>query len=289
MAILLLAAEFLPWLTSFGTQPAGLVMLTFIFAAVAAVLLVYFFHHAGIIGDVDYLPGVLYMGATAVFPALHTQWKGQLVVCLLLGLLSLLYRGYRQKDSARDSFTATLLLLVTSLLIPDLIWLVPFIWIAYMFQSSFGFRTFLASLIALSVFALYVGLAIWQGWMANPYALLLERHWIFEVMDPEEWLMPVALTGGGIYFFIFTVVRTDRDSIRQRTALMLFSVFYLPLMAMCIYLTQPLMVVPVALVLLAGLATLFFRQQDSVHRGIIFILYWAMLVAVYIVPSIIFG
>lgn len=274
---------------SFGTQPTGQVMLTFLFACLAAVLLVAFFQRVTILHDMDYLPAVLYMGAMAAFPTLHTQWKGQLVVCLMVGLFSLLYKGFRQKDSTRDSFTSTLLILLSSLLIPDIVWLVPFIWIAYMFLSSFSFRTLLASILAIAVFAIYVSLAVWQGWMDNPYAMVLERNWIFEVMDPEEWLMPVVLTGGGIYFFIFTVVCTDRDSIRQRTVLMLFSLFYLPLMVMCVYLTMPLMVVPVALALLTGLGTLFFRQKDSVHRGIVFLLFWAMLIAVYTVPSLIFG
>lgn len=289
MTILLLVGECLPWLFSLGAQPPGQVMLTFMFAGLAAISLVTFFQRAAILHDLDYLPAVLYMGTTAVFPALHTHWKCQMVVCVLIGLFSLLYRGFRQKDSTRDAFTSTLLVLLSSLVIPDLIWLTLFIWIAYMMLSSFSFRTLLATFIAIGTFAIYIVLAIWLGWMNNPYATILERDWIFEVMDPEEWLMPVFLTGVGVYFFIFAVIRTERDSIRQRTVLMLFSLFYLPLMAMCVYPTLPLMVVPVALALLTGLGTVFFRQKDSVHRSIVFLLYWGVLIAIYIVPTIIFG
>ena len=221
IAILLLAGECVPWLISMGSQPTGEVIVTLLFAGLAASLMVFFFRETTIVHDLDYLPAVLYMGAMAVFPSLHTGWKAQLVVLVLIGLVALLYRGFRQKDSTRDAFTATLIMLLSSLLIPDIIWLVPGIWIAYMLLSSFNFRTLLATLIAIGTFALYVGLAIWQGWMQNPYAGILDRHWIFEVVDAEEWLMPVVLAGLGLYYFIFAVMRSERESIRQRTVLML--------------------------------------------------------------------
>ena len=287
IAILLLAGECVPWLISMGSQPTGEVIVTLLFAGLAASLMVFFFRETTIVHDLDYLPAVLYMGAMAVFPSLHTGWEAQLVVLVLIGLVALLYRGFRQKDSPRDAFTATLIMLLSSLLIPDIIWLVPGIWIAYMLLSSFNFRTLLATLIAIGTFALYVGLAIWQGWMQNPYAGILDRHWIFEVVDAEEWLMPVVLAGLGLYYFIFAVVRSERESIRQRTVLMLCSLFYVPVVVMCVWPTLPLRVVPVVLALLTGLGTIFYRQKDSVHRGIVFLIYWLLLIAVYIAPSLI--
>lgn len=41
------------------------------------------------------------------------------------------------------------------------------------------------------------------------------------------------------------------------------------------------------LALLTGLGTIFYRQKDSVHRGIVFLIYWLLLIAVYIAPSLI--
>ncbi len=288
VAILLLVGIGLLWLPSFTEQSGGSVMLTLLLTLLAAALLQFFFHFSGLTRDTDILPAVLYFAAISVFPSLHTLWQGQLGVCAMLIILHILFRGFREKETAKDAFISSFILLLASLLVPDMIWLFPFIWIAYIILSAFSIRTMLATLIALGTFVIYMGLGIYLQRISNPFLNILDRQFIFESADPEEWVMQAALMCMGCYFFIITVIRVDRDSVRQQAVMTLFALFFAPCIMMVLYPMTPMRTLPLMLAMLSGLAVTFMRQTESVHRGIIFLLYLALLAAGYIVPTLVF-
>lgn len=286
-ALLLLVGLGLMWLPSFEAHQPNVVILTLLFAAMAATLLTSVFQRVGITRDTDMLPALLYMLAISVFPSLHIQWLSQVVVCVILIVIRVIYKGFREKDTAEDSFLSTLLLLISSLWVPDVIWLVPMVWMGYIALSAFNIRTLLASIIAFGLFVIYLVLSTLLGWYDEPYSGLVHRSLIFMQFDLEEWIMSIAVLCMGIYFFIFTVVRLDRDSLRQRTLLILFTLFFLPQLVVAVYPMLPIQTQPIGLALLTGLATLFFRQMQSLHRGIVFLVYIAMLLAGYFVPTLV--
>ncbi len=288
VAILLLVGIGLLWLPSFTEHNGGNVMLTLLLTLLSAALLQFFFHFSGMTRDTDILPAVLYFAAISVFPTLHTQWQAQVGVCAMLIIMHILFRGFREKETAQDAFISSLLLLLASLLVPDMIWLFPFIWIAYIVLSAFSVRTMLATLIALGVFVIYLGLGVYTRHMANPYIHLLDRQFIFESADPEEWVMQAALMCMGCYFFIITIIRVDRDSVRQQAVLTLYALFFAATIMMVLYPMSPMRALPLMLVMLTGLAVTFMRQTESVHRGLVFLLYLALLAAGYVVPTLVF-
>ena len=275
------------WIPSFREQQGFSVTLTMGLTMLAASVLQFFFHFSGMTRETDILPALLYFAAISVFPPLHTLWQSQVAVCALLIILHILYRGFREKDTTEDAFVSSILLLLPSMLVPDMIWLFPFIWIAYIILSAFSMRTMMATLIALGTFALYLGLGLYLGKLDNPFLELLNRRFIFEVTDPEEWIMLAVLMFMGCYFFIITVIRVDRDSVRQQAILTLFALFFAATIAMIIYPMMPMRSIPLMLAMLSGMATIFFRQTESVHRGIVFLIYLALLIAGYIVPTLI--
>ncbi|MBR6017131.1 MAG: hypothetical protein IK073_00740 [Paludibacteraceae bacterium] len=285
--ILLLVGAGLLWLPSFADHAFGTVLLTMLLTLLAAAIMQTFFHRSGLTRETDMLPLLLYVVSVSVFPALHTQWQSQVAVCALLIILTVLFRGFREKDTSEQAFLSTLLLLLASMLVPDMIWLFPFIWIAYIILSAFGFRTMLATLIALAVFAIYLGIGLFFEKIDNPFLGLLDRQFIFESGDPEEWIMQAVLMFMGCYFFIISVIRVDRDSVRQQAVLTLFALFFAATIAMVIYPMLPLKTLPLMLAMLTGLAVTFFRQNESVHRGIVFLLYLLLLAAGYLVPTLI--
>lgn len=287
IAALLLVGLGLLWIPSFREQQTGSVLLTLSLTILAAAILQFFFHFSGMTRETDILPALLYVAAISVFPVLHNQWESQIAVCAILIIMHILFRGFREKDTTEDAFISSLVLLLASLLVPDMIWLFPFIWIAYIILSAFNMRTMLATLIALGMFVLYLGIGLYFDKIDNPFLSLLDRQFIFESADPEEWIMQAVLMFMGCYFFIITVIRVDRDSVRQQAVLTLFALFFAATIVMVLYPMTPMRSLPLMLVMLSGMATTFFRQTESVHRGVVFILYLSLLVVGYLVPTLI--
>ena len=118
----------------------------------------------------DLLPVFLYLLTTTAFPAIHTWWQLQACIVCTTILVQVIQCNYREEENAADSFRATVLALIASLFVPQAVFLVPLIWVAYIFLRAMHFRTFLASLIAIGVFLIYLALTIMLGGADCPYA-----------------------------------------------------------------------------------------------------------------------
>ena len=217
----------------------------------------------------DLLPVFLYLITTTAFPAIHTRWQLQAAVALLMILVQILHRAYREEDTARDCFLATALALIASLFEPVAIVIVPLIWLAYIFLRAMHLRTILASLIAIVLFALYLALAMYIGDLDCPYrnlVLLPDLQAMLELPSNLSHAMGFALL---VVYGLFVVlhyvlcivasIRTNRDSVGQQSLLLLLYIFFLP----------------------TATAVFFFRQNQSLARGITFILYLLLLLTAY--------
>lgn len=109
----------------------------------------------------------LYLLLASVFPTMHLLQAGNVAsVCLLLSLF-LLFRCYQHPNPSRNLFHSFLCLGVGSLCLPQLMWLIPILWIgAYRFQAL-NVRSFFASLL---------------GW-GFPYWLLLGYAYYYNCME----------------------------------------------------------------------------------------------------------
>ena len=242
---------------------------TFALMLVNAYIVFFLTRATGVVRYRDLLPVFLYLITTTAFPAIHTRWQLQAAVALLMILVQILHRAYREEDTARDCFLATALALIASLFEPVAIVIVPLIWLAYIFLRAMHLRTILASLIAIVLFALYLALAMYIGDLDCPYrnlVLLPDLQATLELPSNFSHAMGVALL---VVYGLFVVlhyvlcivatIRTNRDSAGQQSLLLLLYIFFLP----------------------TATAVFFFRQNQSLARGITFILYLLLLLTAY--------
>ena len=242
---------------------------TFALMLVNAYIVFFLTRATGVVRYRDLLPVFLYLITTTAFPAIHTRWQLQTAVALLMILVQILHRAYREEDTARDCFLATALALIASLFEPVAIVIVPLIWLAYIFLRAMHLRTILASLIAIVLFALYLALAMYIGDLDCPYrnlVLLPDLQAMLELPSNLSHAMGFALL---VVYGLFVVlhyvlcivasIRTNRDSVGQQSLLLLLYIFFLP----------------------TATAVFFFRQNQSLARGITFILYLLLLLTSY--------
>lgn len=242
---------------------------TFALMLVNAYIVFFLTRATGVVRYRDLLPVFLYLITTTAFPAIHTRWQLQAAVALLMILVQILHRAYREEDTARDCFLATALALIASLFEPVAIVIVPLIWLAYIFLRAMHLRTILASLIAIVLFALYLALAMYIGDLDCPYrnlVLLPDLQAMLELPSNLSHAMGITLL---VVYGLFVVlhyvlcivasIRTNRDSVGQQSLLLLLYIFFLP----------------------TATAVFFFRQNQSLARGITFILYLLLLLTSY--------
>ena len=242
---------------------------TFALMLVNAYIVFFLTRATGVVRYRDLLPVFLYLITTTAFPAIHTRWQLQAAVALSMLLVQILHRAYREEDTARDCFLATALALIASLFEPVAIVIVPLIWLAYIFLRAMHLRTILASLIAIVLFALYLALAMYIGDLDCPYrnlVLLPDLQAMLELPSNLSHAMGFALL---VVYGLFVVlhyvlcivasIRTNRDSVGQQSLLLLLYIFFLP----------------------TATAVFFFRQNQSLARGITFILYLLLLLTAY--------
>ena len=231
----------------------------------------------GVVRYRDGLPFFLYLLTTTAFPAIHNRWQLQAAVVLTMILVQILHRAYREEDTARDCFLTTALALIASLFEPVAIVMVPLILLSYILLRAMHLRTFLASFIAIFLFLLYLALAIYVGGISCPYTdifSLPDGQTLFglparsSLAAPSSVYHSIAIALAVLYaaFVVFhyvlciaATIRVDRDSSGQQSLLMLLYLFFLP----------------------TATAVFFFRQNQSLARGITFLLYILLLLASY--------
>ncbi|MGN0236353.1 MAG: DUF6427 family protein [Paludibacteraceae bacterium] len=234
---------------------------TFVLMLVNAYTLFFMMRATGVVRYRDALPVFLYLLTTTAFPAIHAWWQLQAVIVLMMIMVQIIHRAYREDETAHDCFLATAFALIASFFLPIAIVMVPLIWLAYILLRSMHLRTALGSLIAIGLFAIYIAVAVFFFDMPVPSVNNIADSLCtpFRHLDLVQIVFFSVLLLAHFGFLIAIAVRIDRDSAGQQALLILFFLFFLP---------------PAA-------ATLFFRQRDSVTRGVVFCLYAVFLLAAY--------
>ena len=255
MAVVLSVGVMCGWIPDFLQPDADFLALslTMVCTLLNAFFLLYLTCTAALTRRRDLLPLWLYLLTVTAFPEIHAAWRLQVAVLMMTAAVSILLRAYREEDTAHDSFLVTSLIVIASLFVPQAVFAVPMVWLAYILLRAMRFRTFLASLISMATFAVYIALAVYVFHMDCPYASLSEWHG--SMPSAGFWILLAC----HIAFLVTTAVRIDRDSTTQQALLILQFLFFLPTAA----------------------ASLFFRQRDSLVRGICFVAYVLFLAGCY--------
>jgi len=103
-------------------------------------------------------------------PITNNYCWGYLVTVLSLLSVFLIAHIKRHTGSVEQCFQVALFLGVASYWLPTVVFLILPIWGWLIFQQQFSFRSFLSTLIGLSVVAVWAGIFICLGWLDNPWA-----------------------------------------------------------------------------------------------------------------------
>lgn len=282
-AIGLSAVLLCAWTPSFATESTWLVVLTMLLTCANGALLTLINLRTQLSREMLGTPLLLYMLVCAAFTPVHTCWQAQLVTGAMLGVLLLIQNGYRVLSTASDSLRATLYLSLSSLLVPDMVWMIPMIWLMYAILNSLQPRTLLASIIGVALVSLYVAIAHFLGWFAiDGYTSLLQRHWLGMLVTPQETYCQLGIVALGVLFTILTLPRFSRDNTNVQTLCMLFIVTLVSASVLSLLLVNPIKsLFPIVLVSLSGIVSIYLRQSSDVVRGSFFLVYVVACLAVF--------
>ncbi len=228
---------------------------------------------AGVVKSKDGLPVWLYLLAVTAMPIAHDCWRGQLAVLLLIGAMRLQYHTYKSGDAAENAFLATLLLCAASLAAPDLLWLVPLSWLAYLWLRSLNLRVWSATLLAGMAFGVVASIAILAGWIDCPYTDIVNRQWIFCALPTDIAATICGAVGLGLGWLILSVMNMWYDADKRRVGILLLGSGLVG-ESVCLLFAMPAAhLLPVFAMLYSGQALLYLRQRESMGRSIAYIVY----------------
>lgn len=290
IALVLSAVVLCGWIPAFIAYDWRLVLPTLLLAVLNAFVFWGFTIQTKIVStrERDGLPIFVYLLSVTACTRYAISWQGQAAVLGGLIVLYGLQRCFREDEPTETAFLGTLLLCLCSLVLPDMIWLVTVLWIAFMILHSFGLRVWIATLIGTCVFAIYFLIALGFGWIDNVYEALLVRRWLF---GSDAWWHEIAtavMIALGVVYGAGAMLRADRDSTNQQNSLLLFVLLFvvcagLSLVPMCksaFAICHSM--VPMLCLMYSGLSVLYFRQEESVARGVWYWLSIVMLIGCYV-------
>ncbi len=287
MAILLSVGCIGFWVPDFITPLSGnwggligTLLLTFL-NAFCFTLLVY---QRGITRKLEGLTFVLYLLAISVLPALHTQWLLQVVVLLFQLTLGLVLRAYRNNRAVEPAFLSALLLGVTALIVPDVVFLLPVVWLMFVVQRAMSLRVFLASLIGASVVLLYSVLFSKLGWIQLVDWTDIWVRNMNGVRDAINGVSTIVIAVCGLFFAIANLTHQNIENTAITIFVWCMILAFLPCAVLMFF--PPAYFASLFVLALYGLvalATYFFLSRESVFAGVTFLIFIALFIGIFFV------
>ncbi len=97
----------------------------------------------------SFIPSLIFLILNVSWVRLHGHVAAHLTAFLMLFAIFLSLDTYKNKYAQEHRFLVFLLLGLSTLMVPELLFLAPFFWLGYYFLKSSGVRSFLASLFGL--------------------------------------------------------------------------------------------------------------------------------------------
>ena len=285
---LLSVAALCMWIPDFLQSETKLwhTIATLVLSVGNAVLLMYLLYQTGVTRTRSSLPVFCYLLIVGAMSDLHQQWDGQLSVLALQGVLLLLMHAYRSDNAVHESFLCTIVLCAAALLQPDMLLLLPVVWIGLSVQRAMSVRVMLASLIAAGVFGLYM----WISSMLYPDAFSIVsisdafRH---ELPKVEELLQPAVLTVFALVFAVISLTGFARENSRAQSLVLIM--LMLTVVGVVMMFFPPACftsLMAVAAYCAAALAAYCFCSRQSVAMGIVFIMYILIPLSIFVITII---
>lgn len=102
-------------------------------------------------------------------PYTRSYLYGYLVATIILVCIAILRRIPRHTDSVEECFQVALLLGIASYWLPTVVFITVPVWIYLTYRNLFSFRAFFATLVGYAAVAIWAAVAVFMGWIANPW------------------------------------------------------------------------------------------------------------------------
>ncbi len=282
---------YLPHIVSVELFPLTILVLTFVVTVISAIVIMSLLYYSGLTQDRSMLPIVIYMLLIGSIRTMHYIFSFQIGMMILCGIFVVLYNIYRNPNSSEEVFLATMLLLVASILIPDLLWFVVFVWIALVVERAVNLRTWLASVIAIAVFAIFIILSeTWfgDGLQHTTYSIVFNRQ-LPEISTTNQLAIKIIFILISIALTVYYFSARQRLNVKIIVACDLFliaALFTFILLLFPVATEIPALVAqlyPVGALSITALATLYFSDTPTVLRGSLFLTFIFVLIIYWIV------
>lgn len=256
-------------------------VVTMILTVGNAVLLMYLVYQVGITRTRSSLPVFCYLLLVGVMSQLHSQWEGQMAVLGLQSVVLLLMRAYRSDNAVHESFLSTLIISITALFLPDMLFLLPVLWIGLSVQRAMNLRVVLASLIAAGLFVLYVWIS--STLFPSAFSILSIGDTYLHTLPSAEALLPLLfLAVAAVVFAVTSLLGFARENSRAQSLVLILLMLLLVSVVMMFFPPKYFSsLLAVAVYSVAALSAYCFCTRQSVAMGVIFIVYILLSLALF--------
>ena len=270
IALILLAVCVVFWIPAFISSWAA-ALPAMILCAGNAVLLMKICYKANITRMYSALPVLVYFLVFSAQGSLVTNWRVQLLALFLMLSVLLVVLVYRSDKAMKEMFLLTLLLSAASLVTPEALLMIPLFWLYMFIQQSMNIRVFLASVIAIAIFAIYYvfEMNVLETPLIIDWQALLQRH-VFSA-EPLLFAYVVVSLCFTVYFIVSLFSGFSRCNIYTQSYISVFSMPAVLAILLVVYCSNLLLSLAWLLTPMAALALLCFLQKKTVLNGVIFL------------------
>ena len=222
------------------------------------------------------LPVFLYMLLCCTTINVYANWRGQVVVLLIILCCKLILNTYRQEDTTEESFLCGIMIALSALLQPETAFFMLFLWLGLYIQRALGIKSVMASIVGIAVVAIYFALAAYFNFVCLcEWETISTHQWTFSVIN-------ILVSAWGLLLFMGSMVRFSETGNSIQSFIMFFSAILL-FAIVFLYRSNPDFshLLPLAFVSVAALSTHYFSSRETVFSGICFLLQIATFIGFY--------
>ena len=265
---------YFPYSVCVSTAPWILIMVSFAACLINALMLTILLFTSGVTRERSMMPIIIYMFLSGVFSSIHFTPVGQFGLTLFCVVILILYSVYRQPMASEQVFLATLLLLLASVFVPEMLYFVIFIWVALAFERAMSLRTLSASLLAIATVVFYLWLYIYLSGDNTTLTILqqlVNRH-IITMELSATLIVKIAIVLISIALVVYYYYTRPQLNVKHIVAYDLFLIIAFFTIVLIIIPSFDGLLYPIAIFTFSAFLAHYFLGTPSIVRGVMFIL-----------------
>lgn len=231
-----------------------------------------------------FLPIFIFLLLMSTWNQTHTLTGSHLALTLFILSLFYFFKMSRDKKASEQAFMGSFLIGISSLLINQLIFLIPVCWIGFMIFQSFSLRTFLASVFGvLAPWVLYLS----GNYLLHPGIDLLQFFTIYRNLDSiySTITLPELLYASSIIVIMiiavigmYSITHSDAIHTRNKLNFMVFLLISLSILSL-VFQDQFISFLPFIALVYAILISHPLTLKQNNFYGILFIIFCILNIA----------